>query len=162
MKKMGIKTWIALLLALGLVGVGCRKKSVDPFPPTGTVPGWQKSGNPRTFAAADLWQYLDGGADQYVNAGVVTASTSDYQFQGKLEAVVDVYTFKAADGARKIFDTEPTAKSQAAQLGDAARASGQSVVFRQGSYLVRITAYESAPYVAEALLALAHGVEGRL
>lgn len=162
MKTMGRKTWIALLLALGLVGAGCKKKSVDPFPATGAVPGWQKTGTSQTFAAANLWQYLDGGADQYVNAGVVNASTSDYKFQGNLEAVVDVYTFKSADGAKKIFDAEPTAKSQAAQLGDAARVSGQSLVFRKGPYLVRITAYESAPYAGEALLALAHGVESRL
>jgi hypothetical protein len=47
-------------------------------------------------------------------------------------------------------------------LGDAGRLYGQSVVFRKGPYLVRITAYEAEPGESDALLALAHGVEGKL
>ncbi|MGO8721114.1 MAG: DUF6599 family protein [Acidobacteriaceae bacterium] len=160
--KIGIKACAALLLVVGLVGIGCKKKNLDPFPPSGAVAGWQKSGDTRTFAAADLWQYIDGGAEQYVNAGVVTTSTSDYKFQGNLEAVVDVYSFKTTDGARQIFDADPPTNSRTAQLGDAARVYGQSVVFRKGRALVRIMAYESGPGTPEALLALAHGVEGRL
>lgn len=160
--KIGIKAFAAILLVVGLVSVGCKKKNLDPFPPTGAVAGWEKSGDTRTFAAADLWQYIDGGAEQYVSAGVVTTSTSDYKFQGNLEAVVDVYTMKASSGAKQIFDADPPADSKPAQLGDAARVYGQSVVFRKGKYLVRIMAYESGPGTPEALLALAHGVEGQL
>jgi hypothetical protein len=47
-------------------------------------------------------------------------------------------------------------------LGDAARLYGQSVVFRKGPTLVRITAFEAAPGEGDALLALAHGIEGKL
>ena len=75
-----------LLLLVGLMGIGCKKKSANAFPASGAVAGWEKTGNTRTFAAADLWQYIDGGAEQYVNAGVVNVLTSDYKFQGNLEA----------------------------------------------------------------------------
>ncbi|MES2221353.1 MAG: hypothetical protein V4587_10345, partial [Acidobacteriota bacterium] len=81
---------------------------------------------------------------------------------GKLEAVVDVYSFKTADSARQLLHIDPPANSQPAQLGDEARVYGQSVVFRQGPQLVRIVAYESGPGTADALLALGHGVQGRL
>ena len=82
--------------------------------------------------------------------------------QGSLEAVVDIYTMKTAAGAKTIFDADPAAGGQSAQLGDAARLFERSVVFRKGPYLVRITAYEAAPGEADALLALAHGIESRL
>ena len=130
--KIGIKITAGLLLLAGLMGIGCKKKAADPFPTSGAVAGWEKTGNTRTFAAADLWQYIDGGAEQYVNAGVVNVSTSDYKFQGNLEAVVDVYRFKTAEGAKQLFDADPAANSKPAQLGDEARVFGQSVVFRQG------------------------------
>ena len=149
----------ALLTVTVLVGVGCRK---DHFPASGAVAGWQKGDKTQTFDAANLWQYIDGGADQYVKAGVGTTSTSDYMFQGSLEAVVDIYTMKTAAGAKTIFDADPAAGGQSAQLGDAARLYEQSLVFRKGPYLVRITAYEAAPGEADALLALAHGIESRL
>lgn len=51
---------------------------------------------------------------------------------------MDVYTFKAGDGAKKIFDADPAAKSNTAQLGDGARVYGQSIVFHKGTALVRI------------------------
>ena len=34
------------------------------------------------FAAKDLWQYIDGDAEQYIQAGVVSTSTSDYNYKG--------------------------------------------------------------------------------
>ena len=153
----------ALLTVVVLTGVGCKKKIVDPFPASGAVAGWEKSGKTQSFDAANLWQYIDGGAEQYISAGVVGVSTSDYKFQGSLEATVDVYTMKTADGAKTIFDADPpTADSKSVPLGDAGRLYGQSVVFRKGPTLVRITAFESAPGESDALMALAHGVEGKL
>jgi hypothetical protein len=160
--KIGIKAMVALLALVALMGTGCKKKIANPFPSSGAVAGWEKTGNTRTFAAADLWQYIDGGAEQYVNAGVVNVSTSDYKFKGNLESVVDVYQFKTADGAKQLFDADAAPNSKPAQLGDEARVFGQSVEFRQGNVLVRIVAYESGPGTAEALLALGHGVQGRL
>jgi len=155
---------IAVSLAvLVLAGVGCKKKIVDPFPASGAVAGWDKGDKTQTYDAANLYEYIDGGAEQYISAGVVGVSTSDYKFQGKLEVTVDVYTMKTADGAKTIFDADPpTADSKSVQLGDAGRAYGQSVVFRKGPYLVRLTGFEAAPGEADALLALAHGIEGKL
>ena len=158
------KVWKAAVLALvGVVCVaGCKKSKVDPFPASGTVSGWEKTGDTRTFAAKDLWQYIDGDAEQYISAGVVSASTSDYKYQGKLEAVVDVFTMGDQAGAKTILDKAQSSEAKPVQLGDAALAYGQSVNFRKGPYLVRIVAYESTPDGAAALLALAHGVEAKL
>jgi len=108
-----------------------------------------------------LWQYIDGDAEQYISAGVVTTSTSDYKYQGQLEATVDVYTMNDATGARKILETG-TSDAKPIQLGDAGVAYAQSIIFRKGPRLVRIVAYESTPDTAQALLALAHGVEAKL
>jgi hypothetical protein len=80
-----------------------------------------------------LWQYIDGDAEQYISAGVVSTSTSDYKYQGQLEATVDVYTMGSADGARTILAKGQTKDAQTVQLGDAGLAYTQSVIFRKGS-----------------------------
>jgi hypothetical protein len=159
------KSLIAALVAIVMVSgaaTGCRKTKVDPFPASDTVAGWQKTGDTRAFAAKDLWQYIDGDAEQYISAGVVTTSTSDYKFQGQLEAVVDVYTMGNAAGATKILSTNQTRDAKAIQLGDAGIQFAQSIVFRKGPNLVRIVAYESTPNTPQALLSLARGVEAKL
>ena len=170
-KEMDLKTFepcswkrFAAVIAIAIVaaGAGCKKKAIDPFPPSGTVTGWVKASDTRVFAAKDLWQYIDGDAEHYVAAGVVSTATSDYKYQGQLDATVDVYTMGDSAGALKIFNAEGSSGAKSVQLGDAGLAFAQSVTFRKGPYLVRIVAYQATPGAEQALMALAAGVEARL
>ncbi len=156
-----ITTLALAALAMGAI-TGCKKSSSDPFPASGAVAGWQKTDGTRTFAAKDLWQYIDGDAEHFIQAGVVSTSTADYTYQGGLEAVVDIHTMGSPDGARTILETGLTHDAKSIQLGDECVQYAQSISFRKGKTLVRIVAYESTPDTPQALLALAHGVESRL
>ena len=154
---------VAALALLATYAVSaCRKASADPFPASGDIAGWQKSDGTRTFAAKDLWQYIDGDAEHFIQAGVVSTSTADYTYNGKLEAVIDIHTMGSADGAKKLIETGLTSDAQHIQLGDECVAYQQSISFRKGATLVRIVAYESNSDTPQALLALARGVESRL
>jgi hypothetical protein len=157
------KSAIAVIAIAALTAsAGCKKTKVDPLPPSGAVSGWEKSSDTRVYEAKDLWQYIDGDAEQYIAAGVVSTSTSDYKYQNQLDAVVDVYTMGDSAGARKILESGNSSAAKNVQVGDAGLAYEQSVIFRKGPYLVRIVAYDATPGTAQALLALAHGVEARL
>ena len=157
-----------LLLTLGvglLLGASCKRQpGVEQsfFPATNQVAGWAKIGDTRTFEAADLWRYIDGEAERYLQAGVQRVSTSEYKLQNKVDAVVDIYTMGNAEGAEKIFKSEPAVDVKPIQLGDDARLSNQSLVFRKGAYLVRIVAYEESAETEQALLDLGRGIELRL
>ncbi len=160
------KNWTLAVAALVLIAAagdtGCKKGQVNAFPASGAVTGWEKTSETRFFAAKDLWQYIDGDSEQYISAGVVSVSTSDYKYQGNLEAVLDIYTMGNSAGAQKILEKGQTSDAKRVQLGDEALAYAQSVIFRKGPYLVHIVAYESTPETQQALLALAHGVEAKL
>ena len=151
-----------VLISIAAVSSGCKKRQVDAFPASGTVSGWAKTGDTRVFDAKNLYQYIDGDAEEYIAAGVISTSTSDYTYQGGLEATVDVHTMGNAAGAAKILETGQTKDAKSIQLGDAGIAYAQSIIFRKGPYLVRIVAYDSTPDTPQALLALAHGVEAKL
>lgn len=157
---------ILVLVALAMLAVcavsSCRRAASDPFPASGDVSGWQKNDGTRTFAAKDLWQYIDGDAEHFLAAGVVSTSTSDYVYKGQIEAVVDVHTMSKPEGARTLLETGVTKDAQHPQVGDECVAYAQSISFRKGKTLVRIVAYESNPDTPQALLALAHGVESKL
>ena len=154
------------ILILAIVLVGCRSQrpsaSVDFFPADNAVPGWMKSSDTRTFEASHLWEYIDGDADKYVQAGVVKTLTSDYRFNGKTDATVDVYVMSAAAGAQKIYDSESAEGSQPLSMGDAGRYAKASLTFRQGPYFVRLVAYEDTPEIAKGLNDLAAAVSSRL
>jgi uncharacterized protein DUF6599 len=157
-----------LLVMLGvalLVDTSCKRQSGDGglfFPASNEVAGWATAGDIRTFEAADLWKYIDGDAERYLKAGAQRVSTADYKFQEKVDATVDIYTMGNAQGAETIFKSEPAVNVKPVQLGDAARLSGQSLVFRKGAFLVRIVAFEESAETQQALLQLGRGIERRL
>jgi polyferredoxin len=132
------------------------------FPGTNEVPGWSKTDETRTFEASRLWEYIDGDADRYVQAGVEKTLTTDYRYRDRVEATADVYVMKASEGARKIFDSESSVGSKPILIGEAGRLSRASLVFRKGPYFVRLVAYEEAPELPDALVALGRAIEKKL
>jgi polyferredoxin len=118
--------------------------------------GWERSGSVRTFEASNLWQYIDGGAEKYVRAGVERVFTARYR-RSEVEAVADVYAMPTPEAARQVFESEPTNGARAAAIGEAGRLYPASLTFRGGRYFVRITAYSEAP---EAIAALGGALAG--
>jgi hypothetical protein len=156
----------ALVIALAGLALGCKTKSgsapASLFPESGEVSGWARSGEVRTFDAKGLWEYIDGDAERYIQAGVSKTLTSDYRYQDKVDVVADIYQMSAPAGAQKIFSTESSTDSQPVQVGDEGRLYKSSLVFRKGSCFVRLTAYEESPEVSKGLVDLARGIESRL
>ena len=141
-----------------------RRRAAVPsgfFPETNEVPGWKK-GETRTFEAERLWEYIDGGADKYLRAGVQRVLTTDYRFADRIDAVADVYVMRDASGAAKIYDSESAEGSRPADFGEAGRLFSASAVCRRGPYLVRLVAYQETPRIAEALAELGRAIDGRL
>jgi hypothetical protein len=132
------------------------------FPSSNEAAGWIKSSDIRTFEAVDLWKYIDGDAERYAKAGVERVFTSDYKYQNKIDAVVDIYTMANAEGSKRIFESEPAGDARPVQLGDSARLYSQSLIFRRGSYLVRIVAYQESAETPQALFQLGWAIEGRV
>ena len=164
----GFRLFGASILLVGLMlaaGAGCHRTAAGKsgsFPASGEVSGWTKTGDPRTFDAANLWRYIDGEAERYLKVGVQSVSTCDYKYEEKTDAVADIYTMTSAEGAGKIFESEPQRNATPVKLGDDARLYGQSLVFRKGRYLTRIVAYNESPEVQPAILALGRAVAERL
>jgi hypothetical protein len=155
-----------MIVAFAALVAGCRAKApaaaADIFPESNSVQGWAKSGDTRTFEASHLWEYIDGDADKYIQAGVVKTLTSDYRFNDKVDATADVFVMAKPEGAKKIYDSEPSADTQPAGVGEAGHLSKGSLTFHQGPYFVRVVAYQDSPEVAAALTELARAFSNRL
>jgi len=149
-----------------LLAGGCRHipapQSAGFFPATSEVAGWAIVGQTRTFQADHLWEYIDGDAEKYLQAGVKETLTTDYRYKEKIDAVADVYVMTAPEGARKVFEGESSVGTQPVELGDGARLAKGALIFRKGPYLVRLVAYEDAPDLGNALVELGNAIELKL
>ncbi len=159
---------LAMIATLTLVGLisACQSKppstTAELFPQTGEVVGWSKAHESRTFPAANLWEYMDGDAERYIQAGVEKTLTCDYRYREKTDAVADIHVMKTAEGPKKLVESEWSADAQRVSLGEDARLYPTSLVFRKGRYLVRVIAYEESPEVSQALVQLGQAIEKRL
>ncbi len=156
-----------LILVALLIVTACHRQSgrsgqSSPFPESNEIADWVRIGEIRTFPAHDLWKYIDGEAERYLKAGVQTASTADYRFQGKFDAVVDIYAMATTADATQLFESEPAGDAERPKLADGARLYSTSLVFRKASYVVRITAYQDSTELQPALLGLGRAVDERL
>ena len=121
-----------------------------------------KTSETRTFAAVNLWEYIAGDADRYIQAGVEQTLAADYKYQNKADAVADVHIFKSPDGPRKLMEAGSSAGSRPASVGDNARLFATSLVYQKGRYLVRVVAYEESPEISNALVGLGQAIEKKL
>jgi hypothetical protein len=157
---------IATILALASLLAGCRSKApsgpVDFFPESNAVQGWVKPSDTRTFEASHLWEYIDGDAEKYIQAGVVKTLTSDFRYNNKVDATADIYVMAKPEGAKKIYDSELPAEFKLVEIGEAGRITKVSLTLHQGVYFVRLVAYEDSPETTKALIDLAGAISSRL
>ena len=156
----------AIILAFAGLLPACKSKpaagAADYFPATNSVDGWAKSSETRTFEASHLWEYINGDAEKYLQAGVVRTLTSDYCFNDKIDATADVFVMGKPEGAKKIFDSDSSAEARAVSVGEGGRTAKGGLTFHQGSFYIRIVAYEDSHEISQALTDLAHAISDRL
>jgi hypothetical protein len=167
--EFGSRDWgVGLMLAIFVIIPipGCSpqpaRKAPRLFPETNEVAGWTKTSETRTFQADNLWEYIDGDAERYIQAGVESTQTTDYRFQNKIDAVADVHIMKGPEGPKKMLESEWSGEAQRSPVGEDGRLFPASLVFIKGRYLVRLVAYEQAPEMSQALVELGRAIESRL
>lgn len=154
--------WIGSLSFAAGCSAGSGPRADVLFPESNEVPGWSSVGQVRTYEASTLWQYVDGGAEKYLQAGVLKALTANYRYKDGLEAVVDIYVMKTGEGALSILESEPAADNRRAEFGDECRLYPNSILFRKARYVVRLIAFRDEPNTGAVLALLGHGIESRI
>jgi len=156
---------VTVVVCIGWVA-GCQSKTASVttglFPRANEVSGWAMVGKTRMFTADNLYEYIDGAADKFTQAGLERAQTTDYRFQDKVEATADIYTMKNPEAARRIFEEESSPGSQALQLGDRAELSKGTLLFTHGRYYVKVVAFDNSPGIAGGLETLGRAIEAKL
>jgi hypothetical protein len=123
---------------------------------------WEPAAEPQVFKGEDLFVYIDGGADIYLEYGFIQVLVQDYRnaaghgmsleiFQmTSEESAFGIYTFKTAPGGKEIA------------LGDGCRLVDYYLNLMKGNLVVTITGLDQDTVREEKLLFLARAVERRI
>ena len=140
---------------------GAVTGTVDLLPADGQ--GWARSGDPRTFNAENLWEYIDGGAEGYLIYNFQDVATQDYEdANAGLQATLDIYHMSDDMCGFGIYSSERPYEADYMEIGGQGYFTGNALHFWQGPYYVKITSFKEGDEVKDRLVVLAREVTGKL
>jgi hypothetical protein len=138
-----------LLLAAGLTIIGCGGKKEtqmaikEPLPEKFAAVGAERSTDVSTYSPDSLWQYIDGGADQYLDYGFREVKTAEYRL-GNEDIVVDVFEFSDATNAYGLYSVLRPEEPDIIDIGVEGYVAPASVEFVKANRLVRLVAFDES------------------
>jgi hypothetical protein len=152
-----------LKLAFFAVAVSCAAAAFGASPRCDVVPGWTQAGAARTYAADNLYDYMDGNSEGYLIYGFkqmtgVTCKSGDVSF------VIDISEMADSEAAWGLYASNRDPRSPSESIGVSGQVVPQRGIFVKGTSFVEISATPSSVDHAAAirtfLQAMAAQVEG--
>ena len=123
---------------------------------------WTRTAAPQRYGPDDLWEYINGGADQYVSYGFQEVVAAKYSNAAGATATVDIYRMDEPVGAFGIYAQEHNPKATAVRLGVEGQAGTDSMRFWSARYYVKMVATPPGKSSKDSSVALGMAIAGAL
>jgi hypothetical protein len=101
---------------------------------------WVRSAQIQMFNPGDLWEHIDGAAEQYLAYGFQDLATTRYgSDQTRTAVVAEIYRMEDVRGAFGIYRQEINPKARPLGLGLEGRASSNTIRFWLAEFYVKLT-----------------------
>jgi hypothetical protein len=133
------------------------------LPADGELPGWSRVTEPEHYVADNLWDYINGQADFFIDYGFVRVDAAEYRKDQEASSVVlEVYRMGRPREAFGIFAAERTSEDRPLEIGSGAYLGANVLGFWQGEHYVKLTTFDEGPEMEKMLTGLAEEVSSRL
>jgi hypothetical protein len=133
------------------------------LPADGELAGWSLATGPEHYEADNLWEYINGQADFFIDYGFVRVDTAEYRNdQDSTSVVLEVYRMGRPQEAFGIFAAERTRDDRPLELGSEAYLGANVLGFWQGELYVKLTSFDEGPTIEAHLIDLAGHISSRL
>ncbi len=149
----------ACILASAFLLLAQPQKLASLLPDASTFGG--KPSSAAVVYTADLYKYLDGGAEAYRKRGFVALIHREYK-AGDIELTADIYDMGTPDSALGIYSAERSPESKSIKIGREGYSGEGFLNFVQGRYYVKLIAFSEKSRTAAALEAAARSIAGKI
>jgi len=133
------------------------------LPADGDIPGWSLVTEPEHFEADNLWEYINGQADFFIDYGFVRVDTAEYRNDQESSSVVlEVYRMGRPQEAFGIFAAERTRDDRPLEVGAQAYLGANVLGFWQAEQYVKLTSFDEGPAVEQLLICLAEEISSSI
>jgi hypothetical protein len=151
-----------LLVALSYVNGQDKNNIAKILPEDGYFKNWRVKDSIRTFTGEDLFSYIDGGADIYLEYGFNQVVSCKYRNLQATDIHVEVYKMTSDTAAFGIFTINSSGKGQPIDLGNKAYVYDYYLDFLKGPYFVRCTSSKKDALIMDTLQMFAAYVDNKI
>jgi hypothetical protein len=144
-------------------GIDEAPVSVFDLSTAGELPGWTRLAEVDHFSADNLWEYINGQADFFIDYGFVEVETAEYRNDRTAgSVVVEIYHMGSPPEGFGIFAAERTREDRSIEIGSGAFLGPNVLGFWQEEYYVKVTSFEEGPEIEGLLVSMAEEISARL
>ena len=133
------------------------------LPADGEPPGWSLVTELEHYEADNLWEYINGQADFFIDYGFVRVDTAEYRNDQESGSVVlEVYRMGRPQEAFGIFAAERTPDDRPLEIGAQAYLGTNVLGFWQAEQYVKLTSFDEGAAVEQLLIGFAEEISARI
>ena len=109
------------------------------------ISGWEFSSTPQFFEPGNLWEYIDGAAELYLQYGFRMVVTSEYTSRKDSNFLnVEIYQMESPDHAFGIYAAERSPDDNFVQIGVQGYLGESYLNFWKGPYYVKLISFQTS------------------
>jgi len=133
------------------------------LPKVSEVSGWKISSPPRLFEPYNLWEYINGQAEMYLDYGFRLVVTSDYgSKENSSSLAIEIYQMESPTHAFAIYAAERSPQDKFVKIGVQGYIAENILNFWKGPYYVKLTSFQSSPTTERSLLKLSREIADKI
>jgi hypothetical protein len=132
------------------------------LPADGEISGWKLDGEPFGYDGENLWEYIDGSAENFLAFGFRQVITQAYLTKTQKALKVEIYEHSSPLMAYGIYAQMRSPGLAFHEIGNEAFADEYSFNFWKGSYFVRMAVFEKSDELTTAMKAFAGAIAARI
>ncbi len=133
------------------------------FPRKDLPAGWRPEGKAQTYRGRELYEYINGGADLYLEYGFDQAAVLEYKGPDGDAVIVDIYRMASPAAAYGIFSLNSGVDySPVVDVGTLGAATPYQFTFCKGEYFASIQSLEAGGRTDRTLGQFARSLDSRI
>jgi len=174
-RKKAIFTAIILALTVSLANaqgleVSSQKEASESkevletlLPKNTEIKGWKVILGPQFFEPQNLWEYINGEAEMYLDYGVELVATAEYAtLDGFRSMTIEIYQMKSPKHAFGIYAAERSPQDDFIKMGVQGYLSENVLNFWKGFYYVKLTSFQTSSETKGILMKLAGVIDNKI
>lgn len=129
---------------------------------TESLAGWNRVGAVQRFGPGNLWEHINGAAEQFLSFGFQELETARYTQASGRTITIDLYRMADRLHAFGIFAQESHPKREPAAIGVEGRLGSDTAEFWSGSYYARLVVMPGGPEAKAVVADVARGLAAAL